>query len=216
MVALFPSASPGDARVNHLAHVWLAGDDPAMTVGAIVADYSRGAPDPRWSRGVRDGVRLHRRIDAWTDTHALQAQARALFEAPFRRYAGIVLDVWFDHLLAVDFENLTGESLRAFCDRAYATLLAGDAPELPAAHRVFITRLARYDGLYAYRERDHLDAVYTRIGERLARSNPLASALPVVEALERPLARMFAQFWPALAAFAAETRVALATQPEAI
>lgn len=199
--------------MNHLAHLWLAGRDDGMMTGAILADHSRGAIDPAWPRGVADGVRLHRRIDGWTDAHALQADARALFEPPLRRYAGIVLDVWFDHLLARDFEALTGHPLRAFCDEAYATLLAGDTPDLPPAHHGFVTRLARHDGLFAYTDVDHLDGVYAHIGRRLARANPMASALPVVVALERPLSRIFAAFWPALVAYADATRAALARAP---
>ncbi len=191
--------------MNHLAHLWLAGPEPDVVIGAVLADFVRGAPDPAWSPALAAGVRLHRRIDAWTDQHPAVIRARAWFEPPFRRYAGILLDIWFDHLLAQDFERLTGEAPRVFMDRCYAVLKAGDA-SLPTAYHVFAARLARHDGLAIYAEREALDGVFQRLSGRLQRANPVGAALPVLEALERPLARAFDEFWPELAAFARRTR----------
>ena len=191
--------------MNHLAHAWLAGPDPAHVVGSLLGDFWRGAPDPAWPRALADGVRLHRHIDTYTDSHGAVVGARALFEPPYRRYAGILLDVWFDHLLARDFERLAGVPLRAFADRTYATL-AGLDPSLPAPFLLFVDRLAGNDGLVAYVERDNLWFVFERIAARLARENPVALSVPVLEALERPLERAFAALWPELERFAAAER----------
>ena len=60
-------------------------------------DFWRGAPDPAWPAALAAGVRLHRRVDVHTDAHPAVRAARALFVPPLRRYAGIALDVWFDH-----------------------------------------------------------------------------------------------------------------------
>jgi len=69
-------------------------------LGSLIGDFVRGRIDPALPPKVRAGIALHRAIDAYTDAHADVAAARALFEPPFRRYAGILLDMWFDHLLA--------------------------------------------------------------------------------------------------------------------
>jgi acyl carrier protein phosphodiesterase len=184
--------------MNHLAHAWLAGDQPSMRIGGLLGDFWRGAPDPAWPTGVADGVRLHRRIDAFTDAHPAVAGARALFEPPMRRYAGILLDVWFDHLLATSFEARTGRALRRFADDVYATLAHAPA-DLPAPFRLFAARAARFDVLVGYAERERLDGVFARLSERLSRANPIAHALPVLESLEQPLARAFEALWLDLA-----------------
>jgi acyl carrier protein phosphodiesterase len=180
--------------MNHLAHAWLAGDDDGMLVGSLLGDFWRGAVDPGWDLRVADGVRLHRRIDSFTDRHPAVVGARALFEPPLRRYAGILLDVWFDHLLAHDFEARCGLPLRTFADRVYATLAR--APEhLPPAFRLFAARAAQFDVLVGYAQRERLDAVFARLSERLSRANPIAHALPVLESLEAPLGRAFDALW---------------------
>lgn len=189
--------------MNHLAHAWLAGDAPALRIGSLLGDFWRGAPDPGWPPGVADGVRLHRRVDAITDAHPAVAAARALFEPPFRRYAGILLDVWFDHLLASSFEARTGRTLRAFADEVYATLAAAPA-DLPAPFRLFAARAVQFDLLVGYAERERLDGVFNRLSERLSRANPIAHALPVLESLEQPLARAFEALWGDLLGLRAE------------
>ncbi len=180
--------------MNHLAHAWLAGDHEALLIGSLLGDFWRGAPDPQWPAGITDGVRLHRYVDSFTDAHPAVVAARGLFEAPFRRYAGILLDVWFDHLLAADFERRCGRPLRDFADHVYANLRRAD-PRLPVSFHLFAARAAQYDLLVGYADREALDPVFARLSERLSRANPVAHALPVLESLEAPLARAFDALW---------------------
>lgn len=187
--------------MNHLAHTALAGPEALDRVGSLLGDFWRGALDPAWPPQLAAGVRLHRRVDAWTDSDAALAETRALFDAPYRRYAGILLDVYFDHLLALDFERHVGVGLDQHVESVYAALRADDAT-WPAPFRLYASRLVSSDGLRAYRRPEYLGFVLGRISERLQRDNPLAQALPVLEALARPLARSFEQMFPRLLAFA--------------
>jgi len=196
--------------MNHLAHTVLAGPHPLHVVGSLLGDHWRGAPDPDWPAELGVGVRLHRRIDGWVDAHPESVAARALFEPPFRRYAGILLDVWFDHLLARDFEQLAAMPLEQHTARAYEALARHDAA-WPDPFRMFAQRLVRHRGLEAYRTLDTVEFVLERIGDRLARANPLARALPVLEALGPELAPRFQRLWPQLVAFSDVERKRLAT-----
>ena len=78
-------------------------DDPALQLGGMLGDFVRGTPDPALPGGVIAGIRLHRAIDVYTDAHPQVLAAKALLQPPYRRYAGILLDMWFDHCLARDF-----------------------------------------------------------------------------------------------------------------
>ena len=174
-------------------------------LGGLVADFVRGALDPALPRGVRAGIALHRSIDTYTDTHPQVAAARALFEPPYRRYAGILLDVWFDHLLARDWARHADGSLHAFSAEVQRLLLAR-AGELPPRMRGFADYLQRNDLPEAYRERAMIGAVLHGLSQRLSRDNPLAQALPVIEALAAPIQRHFDAFFPDLRAHAQRER----------
>ena len=195
--------------MNHLAHIVLSGDEPRMQVGGLLGDFWRGALAPEWPEALASGVLLHRHVDTWTDAHPILARTRALFPPPYRRYAGILLDVWFDHLLARDFGRLTGAQLEEFAERAYAALRT-ETTALPAAFTLFAARLERNRGLERNTDVDYIEGVLERIASRLAHSNPVASALPVLESLATPVARAFEEFWPELSRYAQAERTRLA------
>ncbi|HET9484451.1 MAG TPA: ACP phosphodiesterase [Xanthomonadales bacterium] len=187
--------------MNHLAHAVLAGDDPAVIVGSLLGDFWRGALDPAWPEPLARGVRLHRRTDSLTDSHPAVAAVRARFDPPLRRYAGILLDVWFDHVLARDFERLAGEPLRPRLARVYAALANPPLP-LPPAFALFAARTRAHDTLGHYAEPDFVESVYELIAARLAHANPVAHAYAAVAALDAPITRAFDALWPDLRALA--------------
>jgi len=195
--------------MNHLAHAWLAAPDADLMLGSLIADFLRGALDPALPRGVRIGVALHRSVDTFTDAHPQVVAARALFEPPYRRYAGILLDVWFDHLLARDWARHADGSLHAF-SREVQALLAARAAELPPRMHGFARYMRTHDLPERYREIAMIDDVLRGLSQRLSRDNPLADAVPVIEARAQPLERHFAAFFPDLVAHAARERVRLA------
>lgn len=198
--------------MNHLAHALLAAPDEDGMFGGLIADFVRGAVDPGLPHGVRAGIALHRAIDTYTDAHPQVVAARALFEPPYRRYAGILLDVWFDHLLARDWAHHADGSLPEFSHQVQA-LLRQRAAELPSRMHGFAAYLHRNDLPGAYRERAMIGNVLQGMSQRLARENPLARALPVIEAHAAPIQRHFEAFFPDLRAHARRERERLGAAP---
>lgn len=195
--------------MNHLAHAHLAGADDAVLLGGLLGDFWRGAPDPAWPPGVRAGVVLHRKIDVYTDSHPYVAAARALFAPPLRRYAGILLDVYFDHALAANWPRHAPDPLAGLSARVDGLL---------QTHRAWLPeRLNRFAGYFrhaglfeAYAERPVIARVLAGIGQRLKHDNPLASAGPALWQREAELNAAFARFFPELEAYARELRARLA------
>lgn len=194
--------------MNHLAHAFLAGTDDEVLLGGLLGDFWRGAPDPHWPARIRAGVVLHRKIDVYTDSHADVAAARALFAPPLRRYAGILLDVYFDHVLAANWPQHAREPLATLSARV-EELLRANRHWLPAR----LNRFAGYfrqAGLFStYADRDVIERVLGGISQRLRHDNPLASAGPALWEREAELRAVFARFFPGLAAFATLKRETL-------
>jgi acyl carrier protein phosphodiesterase len=190
--------------VNHLAHTLLAGDEEALQLGGMLGDFVHGAPDPaRFAPRVIEGIRLHRAIDVYTDAHAEVLAAKAQLPPPYRRYAGILLDMWFDHCLARDFSRWSGQSL-AFRSDALRGLLRREHARLPPGLRRFSAYMEQHDLPAAYADRAVLGQALAGIGQRLSRANPLDSALPVLVEREAVLQQHFEAFFPQLQAFARE------------
>lgn len=104
--------------MNYLAHLWLADRVRADLAGSVLADWLRGPPAPALPPAMALSIRLHRRIDAVTDRHPVVAAARGRFPDGTRRYAGIALDLLWDHLLAEAWADLHDVPFDDFVDHA--------------------------------------------------------------------------------------------------
>ncbi|HEY9112455.1 MAG TPA: ACP phosphodiesterase [Rhodanobacteraceae bacterium] len=193
--------------MNHLAHALLAdAGNVEFALGSALGDFVRGRPDPAWPAARRAGLLFHRAIDGYTDAHPEVVAARNLFAPPMRRYAGIVLDVWFDHLLVRNWNGHgTGESLACFSQR-WLALLDARAPELPAPLRDFLAWMHAHGLPAAYGDEATLDAVFHALALRLSRPSPIGDALPALHARSGTLQRRFDAFFPDLVDYACGLR----------
>lgn len=189
--------------MNHLAHALLAGADDGLRLGGVLGDFVRGTPDPALPDAVRRGILLHRAVDGYTDRHPQVQAARALFAPPYRRYAGIALDMWFDHCLARDFSRWSQVPLARFSAELRALLRRHEAL-LPDTARRFARYMEANDLPAGYADAAMIGQALGGIGERLNRVNPLHAMLPVLQAMEAPLQAQFDVFFPELERFARE------------
>lgn len=189
-------------RVNHLAHALLAGDDEGLRLGGMLGDFVHGRPETiRLPAAVVEGIRLHRAIDVFTDAHPEVQAARELLPSPYRRYGGILLDMWFDHCLARDFARWNTQPLERYSEALRAMLRRHD-DSLPAALQRFRRYMDLHDLPAGYADHATLGHALAGIGQRLSRANPLASALPVLVQREALLQARFEAFYPQLQVFA--------------
>jgi len=196
--------------MNHLAHALLAdAGGIEFALGSALGDFVRGRPDPAWPVPRQAGLRFHRAIDAFTDAHPEVVAARNLFTPPMRRYAGIMLDVWFDHLLVLDWDRYPTDEPLARFSRRWLGLLDARAAELPVSLRAFIAWMHTHDLPAGYGEEMTLDAVFHALAQRLSRPSPIAEALPALLARSGTLQRHFDAFFPDLVDYARDLRVRL-------
>ncbi|MDF3937032.1 ACP phosphodiesterase [Pseudomonas citronellolis] len=182
--------------MNYLAHLHLGGSLPAQLLGSLYGDFVKGPLDGRWPADIEAAIRLHRRIDAFTDGHPQVLAAKARFPAARRRLAGVMLDVFFDHCLARDWDTFSNEPLSAFTHRVYGVLNA--TPQLPERLARIAPRMAAQDWLGSYREFEVLRDVLAGMSRRLSRPGLLDGAWEELEALYLPLSDDFRAFYPQL------------------
>jgi acyl carrier protein phosphodiesterase len=190
--------------MNYLAHLHLGGDAPAQLLGSLYGDFVKGPLAGQWPADIEAAIRLHRRIDAFTDSHPLQARARARFPAERRRYAGILLDLFFDHCLALHWADYAAEPLPQFTGRVYRVLAA--EPALPGRLALIAPRMAEQDWLGSYRDFAVLERVLAGMSRRLSRAGVLDGSLAELERLYQPLSADFRSFYPELVEFARRAR----------
>jgi acyl carrier protein phosphodiesterase len=186
--------------MNYLAHLHLGGQRPSQLLGSLYGDFVKGLLPGRFPAEIEAAIRLHRSIDAFTDAHPLIKRAMGRFPSERRRYAGIVLDVFFDHCLARDWAQYADVSLDAFTDNVYRVL--ADEPELPERLAFIAPRMAAQDWLGSYRDFEVVGDALAGIARRLSRPQGLAGAMQELRAIYQPLSDDFSEFYPQVQAFA--------------
>ncbi len=186
--------------MNYLAHLHLGGDQPEQLLGSLYGDFVKGPLDGRFPQTLEAAIRLHRQIDVFTDSHPLVLAALARFPAARRRYAGIILDVFFDHCLALYWQDYAVQPLPQFTARVYQVL--AQEPQLPGRLAGIAPLMAADDWLGSYREFAVLEQVFRGIARRLSRPEGMAGAMAEVQALYPLLVEDFRNFYPLLQDFA--------------
>ncbi len=159
--------------MNYLAHAFLARQDEGLLLGGLLGDHVRGLLALRgYPPPVRRGIRLHRHIDRFTDHHADVKVLLRCFPKPFRRYAGIIVDLAFDHELARHWSRYADEPLDQF-DREIRALLARHEEMVPPGLARFMAYADRRGLFAAYREESEMLRSLAGVGQRLRRANPL-------------------------------------------
>lgn len=186
--------------MNYLAHAWLARHSDDAILGALLGDFVFGqsALDD-WPPAVRAEIVRHRRIDQYTDAHPAVVAAREWFDgAGLRRYAGIVLDVYFDHCLARGWMRWNAAPLDDFTARVYRVLLA-HRDALPSRLQAIAPRMAAHDWLGSYAQRASVDHAVRGIATRLSRNgDKLVACLEVLRKREMDIDAAFEAFFPDL------------------
>jgi acyl carrier protein phosphodiesterase len=188
--------------MNHLAHFLLAPSDDAARMGTLLGDFARGTDLSAWAPEVESAIRLHRRIDAVTDTHPALAGVKDLTPPHLRRYAGILTDVFFDHVLIAQWPHWSNTPLDAFCANVYASL-ARTARNMPEPAGSLALRMGQYDIMGACATREGVARVLARIAGRLSRPVPLAEGAAMLDTARPAIDAAFERLFPELRALAA-------------
>ncbi len=196
--------------MNHLAHFKLALEEPALLVGTFLGDQIKGRLTGRLHPQVEFGIQLHRRIDAYTDAHPIVRQSYTRLDPRFRRYCPIIMDIFYDHILARNWHEFHHQTLPEFNDWVFATLQAWQR-ELPPNSRLIADRMQRSQVLLRYAEPDAIPAILASVASRLKRANPVSEAHRSLQEHLPSLEADFRDFFPALVTHVEEMVSAQAT-----
>ncbi|MEX2233433.1 MAG: ACP phosphodiesterase [Cyclobacteriaceae bacterium] len=109
--------------MNFLAHAYLSGDDKKILLGNFMGDFIKGRQALRkFEARVIRGVELHRAIDAFTDSHGVVDDSKNRLRPKYRHYAGVIVDVFYDHFLATHWKKFHHKPLEDFAAETYQTI----------------------------------------------------------------------------------------------
>jgi acyl carrier protein phosphodiesterase len=189
--------------MNYLAHLFLAGDSAASMIGNLAGDFVKGSLHDRFSPAIAAGIMMHRRIDAFTDSHPEVGAFRRVLVPEIGHYARVVADIFFDHFLSIDWSEYSDEPLEAFLQRVYATI---GTHALPGRLAVVYPRLRDEQWLLSYASIDGVRMTLQHMSRRLSRRFPLETAVHHLTDSRDVLQHHFSRFFPDVQQFALALR----------
>lgn len=192
--------------MNFLAHAYLSGENRNVLLGNFIGDFIKGRQAlGQFEPEVVMGVELHRAIDAFTDNHPVVHESKVRLREKYRHYAGVIVDVFYDHFLAADWRTFHSTPLSQFADQTYETIRSF-SEILPAPFARMLPHMISGNWLLNY----------ARIGGIHRALSGMASRTPYHSRMEEASSDLrehyddfkgeFDQFFPQLKAFAEEWR----------
>ena len=195
--------------MNFLAHALLSPDDAEIRAGNVCADLIKGRVDGVATPGIVTGVALHRAIDRFADRHRAFKACMSHVAPPRRRYARVIVDVFFDHCLARSWALYSTVSLDSFVEHVCAQM-ARQADAIPIRDRTRLDRMLESRWLGMYGTRAGLDRAFAGLARRARFGHRLEEAADDLDRHYPAIEASFHVLMPALRAHADEVLAILA------
>lgn len=111
--------------MNFLAHLYLSQQKEGWMIGNFIADEVKGKKYLDYPSGIAEGILIHRAIDSFTDTHEIVQHSKKFFQAKYHLYAGVLIDLFYDHYLAKNWNQFSSLPLEKFAANAYSLMHRG-------------------------------------------------------------------------------------------
>jgi acyl carrier protein phosphodiesterase len=154
-----------DTFMNFLAHLYLSGQNHDIIIGNFIADHVKGNKTVDYSPGIRAGITLHRSIDNFTDNHPIVKKAVERIRPEFRKYAGVVVDMYFDHFLSAGWAEWSDEPLKIFTSRMYDIIVSYE-DVLPPRTLYMLPYMMNHDWLSNYGNFEGLNRALSGMARR--------------------------------------------------
>lgn len=164
--------------MNYLAHSFLSFNNEPVIVGNFIADHIKLSQTDSLPELIRKGVLIHRKIDSITDSHPLFVRNKRHFYNGFERYSGVLLDIYFDYLLAKNFHLFSDAGLEAYTQNIYQ-VLNNNRQYLPNSSERFLQYVLKNNTFFEYSKIEGIELVLKHLSYRINHGVWLNESLPI-------------------------------------
>ncbi len=176
--------------MNWLAHLFLSEPKVEDRLGNILADIVKGKDRKKLSPRFNKGIECQLLVDSFTDTHLIVKHSKKIISPEYKRYSGLLVDIFYDHLLARNWSNYSQFSLSQFNQEIYESFLK-NLDGVPEKARKIITQTIDEEWLGSYYHISGIEKALIRIKKRLS---PKHNDLFVIEDFIEQIELQYSQF----------------------
>jgi acyl carrier protein phosphodiesterase len=188
--------------MNFLAHLYLSGDDPNLMVGNFIGDFVKGKIAlAEFHPEIIKGIELHRAIDEFTDSHEVVTASKNRLRPKYRHYSGVIVDVFYDHFLAKNWNTYHPELLPDFADKAYGVIQSYDAI-LPKEVKFMMPYMIKGNWLVNYSSTEGIHRALSGMARRTPYESKMEQSVEDLRENYDDFKNEFEKFFPELNSFA--------------
>ncbi|MES2797587.1 MAG: ACP phosphodiesterase [Bacteroidota bacterium] len=166
--------------MNYLAHFYLSNENENLILGNLIADSMNGRLDsPKFnifSAEIIKGIQLHREIDSFTDNHPIVRQSIHRLQSKYHKYSGVIIDMYYDHLLARNWNQFSNVPLELYSARVY-TIFEENKEIIPFKMNRLVHSMTSRDWLSNYRFEENLNWAFLGLSKRAKFDSKMEFAL---------------------------------------
>ena len=151
--------------MNYLAHIYLSEDQEMISIGNFMADHIKGSKYKTYPIEIQKGILLHRKIDWFTDQDETARASKRRLHNRYGLYRGVIIDIFYDHMLAANWEEYSSENLNDYAARFYGSLEAHQ-DVLPEKVKYMMGHMISNDWLSSYAEIEGIRQVLVGMNRR--------------------------------------------------
>lgn len=189
--------------MNYLAHIYLSGDDPLITIGNFIADGIKGKSYNKYPKDIQIGILLHRHIDSYTDAHKRVRLSTKRLHEKYGHYSGIIVDILYDHFLAKNWKNYSDIPLSVFVESFYDSLEA-HFDILPSRIQKMMPFMLADNWLLSYASINGISKILDGMNRRTKNRSGMNKAVIELETFYNEFESEFTLFFDELRAFSKE------------
>ena len=183
--------------MNYLAHFYLSGNNKQLMLGNYMGDFIKASEVEALPAEIKKGVMLHRFIDEYTDNHQEVLKSKELVRPYFKKYSPVVIDIFYDHFLALNWEKYHSDKLEDFAKKVY-DLLESNIDLLPKKSLRFLQYLTQNNMLVNYKSIDGMEKVFQGMSYRASFNSGMEKAHVILQKHFVELETHFNSFFPEL------------------
>jgi acyl carrier protein phosphodiesterase len=183
--------------MNLLAHFYLSQKNEDLLTGNFIADEVKGQYRHKFSAEIAAGIELHRYIDSYTDSHPVFLQSSRRLCKRFGHYGSVIADVFYDHLLAKEWDIYHTETLEDFAIWVYRALVK-NLSIMPKGSQYMLPYMIEHNWLVRYRSLNGIERSLKGISERATFENNIQRSIDELRENKAPYEKEFNEFFPQL------------------
>lgn len=186
------------APMNFLAHLYLSGTDPDIQLGNFIGDFVKGRNlTEQFEASIAKGIELHRAIDDFTDKHPIVKLSKLRLRAKYRHYAPVIIDIFYDHFLAKNWDRFNETFLPDYAEGIYAMVMSRESV-LPEKVKWMMPYMIKGNWLANYARIDGIGRVLSGMSRRTPYDSKMHEAVEELNLFYSDFEQEFLAFFPQL------------------